>query len=175
VPLIHGLVRNFLGKKPTLASGVYLAQTSVVIGDVEIGADSNVWYGSVLRGDVGSIRIGARTNIQDLSMVHLSKGLSNTIIGNDVTVGHNVIVHGATIHDGALIGMGAILLDNCEVGAEALVAAGTLLTIGTKVPPRTLVRGQPGRIIRDLTENEWLQGRMLAAHYVELARQHAAD
>jgi len=168
-------VRPFRGIQPKIADGVYIADTARIIGDVEIGADSSVWFGSVLRGDVGAIRIGARTNIQDLSMLHMSFGISNTVIGDEVTVGHNVIIHGGVIGDGALIGMGAILLDNCEIGAEALIAAGTLITIGTKIPPRTLVVGQPGKVVRELREDEWLQGRQLAARYVEVARAHRAS
>jgi len=165
-------IRKYHGILPKIAEGVYIADTARVIGDVEIGAFASVWYGSVLRGDVGAIRIGARTNIQDLSMLHMSQGLCDAIIGEEVTVGHRVVIHGARIGDGALIGMGAILLDNCEIGAEALVAAGAVVTGGMKVPPRTLVVGQPARVLRDLRESEWQQGRLLAARYVEVAAQH---
>ena len=166
------IFRGFKGIWPKVAEGVFVADTARVIGDVEIGEDASVWYGSVLRGDVGSIRVGARSNIQDLSMLHMSLGISNTVIGEDVTVGHRVVIHGARIGDGALIGMGAILLDNCEIGAEAMVAAGTLITAGTKVPPRTLVVGSPGRVLRELRDEEWQQGRLLAARYVEVAKAH---
>jgi carbonic anhydrase/acetyltransferase-like protein (isoleucine patch superfamily) len=165
-------VRPFAGILPKIASGVFIADTARVIGDVEIASDASIWFGSVLRGDVGKIRIGARSNIQDLSMLHMSLNLSNTVIGEDVTVGHRVIIHGARIGNGALIGMGAILLDNCEIGAEALVAAGTVVTAGTRVPPRTLVLGQPGKVVRDLRQAEWEQGRLLAARYVEVAHAH---
>ena len=165
-------VRAFGGIQPKIGAGVFVADTARVIGDVEIGDDASIWFGSVLRGDVGAIRIGARSNIQDLSMVHMSLGISNTVIGEEVTVGHSVVIHGAIIGDGALIGMGAILLDNCEIGAEALVAAGSVVTAGTKIPPRTLVVGQPGKVVRDLKEGEWQQGRLLAARYVEVARSH---
>ena len=165
-------VRPFKGLNPKIADGVFIADTARVIGDVEIGVDASIWFGSVLRGDVGAIRIGARSNIQDLSMLHMSLGISNTVIGEEVTVGHGVIVHGALIGDGALIGMGAILLDNCEIGAEALIAAGAVVTAGTKIPPRTLVIGQPAKVVRDLRDDEWRQGRMLAARYVEVAQAH---
>jgi carbonic anhydrase/acetyltransferase-like protein (isoleucine patch superfamily) len=168
-------VRPFKGIVPKLAEGVYIADSARVIGDVEIGVDASIWFGSVLRGDVGAIRVGARTNIQDLSMLHMSYGISNTVIGEEVTVGHNVIIHGAIIGDGALIGMGSILLDNCEIGAEALIAAGSVVTAGTKVPPRTLVLGQPAKVVRELGESEWTQGRMLAARYVEVARAHQSS
>src|SRR6187399_2254848 len=139
------VVRGFSGLTPRLGERVYLAETCVVVGDVVLGDDVSVWFGAVLRGDVGYIRIGARTNIQDLSMLHMSRSISNSEIGEDCTIGHNVIVHGATIGSGALIGMGAILLDNAVVGEEALVGAGTLLKSGFVVPPRTLVVGNPGR------------------------------
>ena len=105
-------------------------------------------------------------------MLHMSSEVSNTVIGQDVTVGHNVVIHGAQIGDGALIGMGAILLDNCEIGAEALVAAGSLISAGTRIPPRTLVVGSPGKVVRELRGDECQQGRKLAARYVELAKAH---
>ena len=168
------LVRGFAGVVPRLGAGVYLAETAVVIGDVELGEHANVWFGSVLRGDVGAIRIGARSNIQDLAMVHMTHGLSNAFIGDDVTVGHSAIIHGARVGNGALIGMGAILLDNAEVGEQALVGAGALLPVGFRVPPRTLVLGRPAKVIRELGSDEAEQGRFLAARYVELARAHAA-
>ncbi|MEO6601368.1 MAG: gamma carbonic anhydrase family protein [Polyangiaceae bacterium] len=165
-------VRPFKGIHPKIADGVFVADTARVIGEVEIAADASIWFGSVLRGDVGAIRVGARSNIQDLSMLHMSLGISNTVIGEDVTVGHRVVIHGALIGDGALIGMGAILLDNCEIGEEALIGAGAVITAGTKIPPRTLVLGQPGKVVRELRESEWQQGRLLAARYVEVARAH---
>lgn len=165
-------VRPFAGILPKIASGVFIADNARVIGDVEIATDASVWFGSVLRGDVGKIRVGARSNIQDLSMLHMSLNVSNTVIGEDVTVGHRVIIHGATVGNGVLIGMGAILLDNCSIGEEALVAAGTVVTAGMRVPPRTLVLGQPGKVVRDLKPAEWEQGRLLAARYVEIAHAH---
>jgi carbonic anhydrase/acetyltransferase-like protein (isoleucine patch superfamily) len=166
------VVRAFADRVPRLSAGVFLAETAVVVGDVTLGEQSSVWFGAVLRGDVGFIQIGRRTNVQDLSMLHMSRDLSNTVIGDEVTIGHGVIIHGARIGDGALIGMGAILLDNAVIGAEALVAAGTLVPAGMDVPPRSLVRGSPGKVVRDLDEQEWTQGRMLAARYVGVAEQH---
>jgi carbonic anhydrase/acetyltransferase-like protein (isoleucine patch superfamily) len=168
------LLRDFMGKRPQLASGVFLAETAVVVGDVELGVDSNVWYGSVLRGDVGPIRVGARTNIQDLAMVHTTLGISRAEIGDDVTVGHSAIIHGARVGSGALIGMGAILLDNVDVGEDAIVGAGSLLTSGFVAPPRTLVLGRPARVVRELRAEEAGQGRVLAARYVGLAREYTS-
>jgi carbonic anhydrase/acetyltransferase-like protein (isoleucine patch superfamily) len=161
------IFRGFKGTWPKVADNVYVADTARVIGDVDLGQDVSIWYGSVLRGDVGSIRVGARTNIQDLCMLHMSSGSSNTVIGEEVTVGHNVVIHGALIGDGALIGMGAILLDNCEIGAEAMVAAGTLITAGTKVPPRTLVVGSPAAT--------WKSPRRIAKADVESREPSAAS
>ena len=166
------IFRGFKGVWPRAAEGVFVADTARVIGDVELGPDVSVWYGSVLRGDVGRISVGARSNIQDLSMLHMSTGISDTVIGEEVTIGHHVVIHGATIGDGALIGMGAILLDDCQIGAEAIIAAGAVVTAGTRIPPRTLVMGTPGKVQRELRENEWQQGRLLAARYVELAKAH---
>lgn len=168
-------VRGFAGSSPRLGPGVYLAETAVVVGDVELAEDASVWFGSVLRGDVGSIRVGARSNIQDLAMVHMTYGLSSAVIGEDVTVGHSAIIHGARVGNGALIGMGAILLDNAEVGDEALVAAGALLPVGFRVPPRTLAMGHPAKIVRELSSEEAGQGRLLAVRYVQLARAHVAS
>jgi gamma-carbonic anhydrase len=169
---MQAIVRGFADFHPRLAPSVFLAETAVVVGDVTIGEQSSVWFGAVLRGDVGSITIGRRSNVQDLCMLHMSRDLSNTVIGDEVTIGHGVIIHGARIGDGALIGMGAILMDNAVIGAEALVAAGTLVPAGMLVPPRTLVRGSPGKVVRELREEEWTQGRMLAARYVGVAEQH---
>jgi len=169
-----GIVRPYRGITPRLASGAYLAPTAALIGDVELGEESSVWYGAVLRGDVGKITIGRRTNVQDLTCIHMSLGISNAVIGDDVTIGHQVTIHGARVEDGALIGIGSILLDNCVIGAEAWVAAGSLVPAGMVVSPRTLVRGQPARPVRELTEQEWLEGRKLAARYVGVAREHAA-
>ena len=162
----------FQGVVPQVGRGVFIADTARVIGDVELGDEVSVWFGCVLRGDVGSIRVGARSNVQDLSMLHMSRDLSNTVIGEEVTIGHRVIVHGATIGDGALIGMGAILLDNCSIGAECIIGAGALVTQNTVVPPRTLFLGSPGKVIRELKEAEWRQGRELALRYVENARAY---
>ncbi|HLV66859.1 MAG TPA: gamma carbonic anhydrase family protein [Polyangiaceae bacterium] len=169
------LVRPVFGKAPRLGARVYLAETAVVVGDVELGEDASVWFGSVLRGDVGWIRVGARSNIQDGSIVHMTRGVSNAWIEEDVTIGHGVIVHGARVRSGALVGMGSVLLDEVDVGEQAWVAAGSLLPPRMRVPPRTLVKGRPATVARELTPEECLEGARLAAHYVELARAHAAE
>ena len=170
---MSGIVRPYRGISPRLGSGVYLAPTAAVVGDVEIGDESSVWYGAVMRGDVGKVRIGKRTNVQDLACIHMSLDLSNAEIGDEVTIGHQATIHGAKIEDGALIGIGSIVLDNAVIGSEACVGAGALVPAGMQVPPRVLVVGQPARIKRDLTEEEWLLGRRLALRYVGVAHEHA--
>jgi len=166
------LIKPYDGKVPEIAEGSFIAENATVIGDVVIGPNANVWYGAVLRGDVGWIRIGEGTNIQDLACVHTTTGVSNTDIGKYVTVGHNVVIHGAKIGDGTLVGMGSVVLDNAEIGEECLIAAGTVVTPRTIVPARSLVRGSPGKVIRELAEHEWLQGKFSAIHYMDLAAKH---
>jgi carbonic anhydrase/acetyltransferase-like protein (isoleucine patch superfamily) len=166
------LIKPYQGKWPQIAEGAFIAENATIIGDVVIGPGASVWYGVVLRGDVGWIRIGAGTNVQDLACVHTTGGLSNTEVGEYVTIGHGAILHGAKIGDGCLVGMGSVVLDNAEVGAESLVAAGTVVTPRTIVPPRSLVRGQPGKVARELGEGEWMQGRLSAHYYIDLAKEH---
>jgi carbonic anhydrase/acetyltransferase-like protein (isoleucine patch superfamily) len=171
--MTNAIVRPYRGVSPRLGSGVYLAPTAAVVGDVELGDDASVWYGAVLRGDVGRIRIGRRSNVQDLACVHMTFGVSNAEIGDEVTIGHHATIHGARVGDGALIGIGAILLDNAVIGHEAWVGAGALVPVGMQVPPRVLVLGQPARIVRELDEKDFLLGRRLAERYVGVAREHA--
>lgn len=160
------------GFTPTIHTSAFVAPGAVVIGDVQIGAESSVWFGCVLRADCGSIRIGARSNIQDLSCVHMTDGISNAVVGDDVTVGHRVVLHGCTVGDGALIGMGSVLLDGVVVGENSLIAAGSLLAPRTIVPPGSLVRGSPAKVIRPATEEELVMGRAGAAHYLENAKRY---
>ena len=171
---MKAIVRALPDRRPDIAPDAFLADGAVVIGDVRVGAQSSIWYGAVLRADVGAIRIGARVNVQDLSLLHMTAGHVATELEDEVTIGHRVVLHSARVGSGALVGTGAILLDGVEVGPEALVAAGTLLTPGTVVPARTLVRGHPGRVVRDLTEEEWQQGRRIALRYLARAAEHAA-
>jgi carbonic anhydrase/acetyltransferase-like protein (isoleucine patch superfamily) len=169
------IVRPFGSLKPAVAPTAFVAEGAVLIGDVAVGDEASIWYGCVLRGDMGHIRIGERTNVQDLSLLHMTRGESVVEVGADVTIGHHVVIHGARIGDGVLIGMGSVLLDGVVVGEESVVAAGTLLTPRTVVPPRSLVRGHPGRVVRQLGATEWLMGREAALRYCELARQHASQ
>jgi carbonic anhydrase/acetyltransferase-like protein (isoleucine patch superfamily) len=164
----------FEGVLPTLGRDVYVAPNATLIGKIVIGDESSVWFGSVLRGDVGSIIIGARTNIQDLTMVHMTGGVSDTRVGDDVTVGHTVILHGCDVGHRCLVGMGSILLDEVVVGDECVVAAGSLLPPRMVVPARSLVMGRPARVVRPVKESELRMGTEGAKHYVENARRYRA-
>lgn len=148
------MISKFEDKFPVIHPTAFIADNATVIGDVEIGEDSSIWFGSVVRGDVNFIRIGSRTNIQDNSVIHVSGGTHPTVLGNEITAGHRVLLHGCTVDDRCLIGMGAILMDGVHVGEECLVGAGSLLTPGTIVPPRSLVIGSPARVKRELTVDE---------------------
>jgi len=161
------MIRPFRGVRPTIASTAYVDESAQVIGDVVIGDESSVWMNAVVRGDVNTIRIGCRTNIQDGTIVHVMRDPSHpTVVGDEVTVGHGVILHGCTVADRCLIGMGAILLNGSSVGADCIVAAGTLLAEGVAVPPRSLVMGSPGKVRRALTDGEVTFIRDSAANYV---------
>ena len=166
------LIKDFEGFSPQYPDSVFLAENSSVIGDVQLGEDVSVWYGTVIRGDVGKVRVGARTNIQDLCCVHMTTDISSTIIGDDVSIGHSAIIHGARIDSGALIGMGCILMDNCTIGENSIVGAGSLVTSGTKIPPNSLAHGRPARVIRELTPGERNAGRDTANKYAALAQIH---
>lgn len=168
------LVLPFKGVFPRIASGVYLAPGAVVIGDVEIGEDSSIWFNAVIRGDVAPIRIGARSNVQDNAVLHLDSG-TPCIVGNEVTVGHSAIVHGTTVGDGVTIGMGAVVLSRSTIGAESIVAANALVPEDATVDPGTLVMGVPARVRRLLTPEERAASRENALRYVRNAAQYATD
>ena len=157
---------------PQIDPTVYLAPGSHVIGDVHIGRESSVWFNAIVRGDVNYVRIGERTNVQDGSIVHVSYRASPTIIGNDVTIGHGVILHACTVRDFALIGMGTQILDDVDVGEWSLVGAGSLLTQRMKIPPRSKVFGRPAKIVGEVSEKELEKLRWSPGHYVRLARTY---
>ena len=148
------MIRPFRGKHPQIHPTAFVEDSAQVVGDVSIGAHSSVWFGAVVRGDVFHIRIGDRTNIQDGTVIHVSNGTHETILEDEVTVGHNVTLHGCYIERGSLIGIGSIVMDGVRVGAHSLVAAGSLLSPGTQIPPRSLVMGMPARVKRPLTDEE---------------------
>jgi len=160
------MLRPYRGTVPRVHPTVYIDESAQVIGDVEIGEESSVWMSAVIRGDVHSIRIGRRTNVQDGTVVHVMRDTHPTIIGDAVTIGHAAIVHGCTIEDRCLIGMGAILLNGVRVGSGSIVAAGSLLPEGTRVPPRSLVMGTPGKVKRSVADSEILEIQMYADRYV---------
>ena len=168
-------LRPFQQSSPRLGARVFVAENATVIGDVEIGDDASVWFNAVIRGDVGRIRIGARTNIQDNCTLHVTTGTHAVSIGDDVTMGHGVIAHGCTIERGALIGMGSRVLDGAVVGQQALVGAGALVGEGMRVPPRMLVLGVPARVKRELTADEVARLEASWKHYVELKNVYLKD
>lgn len=169
------MIIPFEDRTPAIDESAYVHASARVIGDVEIAAQSSVWFNAVIRADVHHIRIGARTNIQDNTTVHVTGGRWPTLIGDEVTVAHGVIVHGCTIRDRSLIGIGAIILDGCEIGEECLVAAGSLVTPGTKIPGGQLVLGSPAKPVRALRPDELEQLRRSAATYVGLAERYRAQ
>lgn len=166
------IIRSFAGKTPVVGADTFLAETATVIGDVEIGARSSVWYGVVLRGDVYHIRIGDEVSVQDNTVVHVTSGRHPTLIGNRVTIGHSAVLHGCTISDHCLIGMGAVVMDRAVIGEHCIVGAGALVTPGTEIPPGHLVIGSPARAKRALTDEERKWTATSAAHYVELAARY---
>lgn len=169
------LIRPYKGVLPRIGERVFLAENASIIGDVEIGDDSSIWYGTVVRGDVHYIRIGQRTNIQDNCVVHVTNGVWPTTVGDDVSIGHGVIVHGCTIARGCLIGMGSILLDGCVIGEEALIGAGAVVPEGMEVPPRSLVLGVPGKVRRELTEAELDRVRKNSRYYLEYKETYRSE
>ena len=158
------------GVRPTLGRDVFIAPNATVIGDVHLGDESSVWFGAVLRGDVFPIRFGARTNVQDGSVVHVTGGKAKTTVGDDVTVGHMVLLHGCTVGNRCLVGMGSILLDGCEIGDECLIGAGSLIAPRTKIPPRSMVMGRPGKVVRALSDDDLAMVREAGQLYVGYAR-----
>src|SRR3954453_2054769 len=148
------MLRPYKGRLPRVAADAYVDASAQVIGDVHLDAESSVWMNVVVRGDVNFIRVGARTNIQDLTLVHVMRETNPTLIGNNVTIGHSAVIHGCTIEDRCLIGMGAILLNGCRIGTGSIVAAGALVPEGLVVPAGSMVMGMPARIKRPLTPEE---------------------
>jgi carbonic anhydrase/acetyltransferase-like protein (isoleucine patch superfamily) len=147
-------VRSYGGVSPRIGKRVFIAETATVIGDVVLGDDVSIWYSSVVRGDCCHIRIGARANVQDNCTLHVTPGTGPLFLEEEVTLGHNAVVHACTVRRGALIGMNATVLDNADVGASALVAAGSVVLAGTIVPPATLWAGNPARLKRSLAPAE---------------------
>ena len=166
------MIRPFREKAPRVAQDAFVAHSADVIGDVAIGPRSSIWYGAVLRGDVESIRIGSETSIQDNTVIHVDSSGFSTIVGDRVTVGHGVVLHGCRIGDDALIGIGSIVLNGAEVGDGAMIGAGSVVTPGTKIPAGMLALGSPARVRRPVTDEERRHVRLGVENYVQLGREH---
>ena len=169
------VVRPYKGIHPRLGERVFIAETAAVIGDVVLGDDVSVWYSSVVRGDCCHIRVGARSNIQDNCTLHVTKGVGPLVLEEEVTLGHNAVVHACTIRRGALVGINATVLDNVEIGESALVAAGSVVLPGTVIPPVTLWAGNPARRKRDLTPDEVAGLATYWMNYLEYKNEYLAD
>jgi carbonic anhydrase/acetyltransferase-like protein (isoleucine patch superfamily) len=171
---------SFGGHRPRIDPAAFVAPGARLIGDIGIGPESSIWYNCVLRGDVNRIRIGARTNIQDGSVLHVDSPRPGheaghpTLIGDDVLIGHLAMVHGCLLHDRAFVGLGSIVMDGCEIGSDAMLAAGALLTQGKRIPSGQLWAGRPAKYVRDLNEADLAGMALGVAHYVALAKLHAA-
>jgi len=164
------MIKSFQNLRPKIHKSAFVAEDAIIIGAVEIGAESSVWFGSILRGDVNHIRIGARTNVQDGSIIHVSRKTHPTVLEDEVTLGHRVTLHGCYIETGCLIGIGAIILDGVRVGKNSLIAAGSLLTPNTQIPPRSLVMGSPAKVKRELSDDEVKDLERFWENYVSLSR-----
>jgi len=163
------MIRQFQDKTPNIHPAAFVAEDAIIIGDVRVGTESSIWFGSVLRGDVNYIRIGDRTNIQDGTVIHVSSKDHPTILEDNITVGHRVTLHGCHVESGCLIGIGSIVLDGARIGANTLVAAGSLVTPKTHIPPGSLVMGSPARVKRPLTPEEIADLETSWKNYVELS------
>jgi len=173
------MIYNYKELTPKIADNVFVAKSADIIGDVEIGEDCSIWFGTVIRADVHYIKIGKRVSVQDLSMVHVThfkgddKSTGNpTIIEDDVTIGHRVMLHGCTIKKASLIGMSATILDGAVIGEESIVGAGSLVTKNKKFPPRSLIMGSPAKVVRELTKEEIEELYASAKRYVEFKNNY---
>ena len=171
---------SYHGKTPMVDPTAFVAPGARLIGDIAIGAEASIWYNCVLRGDVNAIRIGARSNIQDGSVIHVDSPQPGheaghpTIIGEEVLIGHLAMVHGCVLRDRAFVGLGAIVMDGCEIEGDAMLAAGAMLTPGKRIPTGQLWAGRPAKYVRDLSEADIAGMRAGVAHYIDLAKRHAA-
>lgn len=165
------MIHHYKNITPKIHPSTFVAKNATVIGDVTIDEDCSIWFQSVLRGDVAPTTIGKRVNIQDLSMIHQSPNLPVTI-EDDVTIGHQVTIHGATIRNNALIGMGTMILDGAEIGEHAYIGAGSLIPPGKKIPPHTLAFGRPAKVVRTLTEKDYEEMKRIRKSYVDKGKYY---
>jgi carbonic anhydrase/acetyltransferase-like protein (isoleucine patch superfamily) len=169
------MIRPFQGKHPQIHPTAFIEESAQIIGDVHIGEQSSVWFNAVVRGDVYYIRIGDRANVQDGTVIHVTNGTHATILEDEVTVGHNVTLHGCHVGRGCLIGMGSIVMDGVRVGEQSLVAAGALVPPGTVIPPRSLVIGTPARVKRPLTDEEVASLDIFWQNYIGYTRLYKEE
>lgn len=169
------MIRSFAGKSPVIPASCYVDDSAQLLGDVTLGEQASVWMNAVLRGDVHSIRVGARSNVQDNAVLHGQRGLWPVIVGEAVTIGHGAIVHGCVLEDDVLIGMGAIILNGARVGAGSIIAAGAVIPEQAQIPPRSLVAGVPGRIRRPLDDKDLDLIRMYAQNYLDYTTIYLAE
>jgi carbonic anhydrase/acetyltransferase-like protein (isoleucine patch superfamily) len=161
------LILPYHDQHPEVAAGAFVAQSATLVGDVQVGAQSSVWFGAVLRGDLLPIRVGARTSIQDNSVLHTSTGRVPVVVGDDVTVGHAVLLHGGTVEDRVILGMGSIVLDGAHIGADTILGAGSLVTENKRIPSGVLAMGRPAKVVRELRPEEVASILVSAQGYVE--------
>src|SRR5712664_3496270 len=166
------MIRPFRGVHPQIHDSAFVEESAQVIGDVHVGEECSIWFNAVVRGDIHHIRLGNRTNVQDSSVIHVRNGTHPTILEDEVTVGHSVTLHGCYVERGCLVGIGSILLDDVRIGAHSLVAAGSLLTPETNVPPRSLVMGRPARVKRSLMDEEVAGLELYWKNYVDYATRY---
>ncbi len=169
------MIRTFQGIKPMVPKSCFVEETAVVIGNVVMGEECSVWFNAVIRGDVNHIRIGNRTNVQDLCMLHVTHDTHPLVIGSDVTIGHHVVLHGCTIQDRVLVGMGAIIMDGAVIGEDSVIGAGALVVESTIVPPKSLILGSPAKVKRQVTVKELAWVKESAENYVRYAGQYMSD
>ncbi len=166
------MIKKFRNKSPITPESCYVSESVDIIGDVEFGDEVNIWFGTVIRGDMNFVKIGARTNIQDNSTVHVTTNIAPTIIGTGVTIGHNAIIHGCTIEDNCLIGMGSIIMDEAIIGEGSLIGAGAVVPPNMIIPPQSLVVGLPAKIVREVNESETEEILERAQHYIDFANEY---
>ncbi len=169
------MVKSYKGTSPLIAPNAFIEETAIIIGDVHIGDEASIWFNTVVRGDVHYIRIGNRTNIQDLCLLHVTHDLYPLILGDEITVGHHAVLHGCTVANRVLIGMGAIIMDGASIGEDCIVGAGALVTERTTVPQQSLVVGSPAKVKRPLTIEEVSWIKESAANYVGYAKDYQCE
>jgi carbonic anhydrase/acetyltransferase-like protein (isoleucine patch superfamily) len=174
-PILISMIRPYRGISPTIAVGCYIDPSAQLIGDVHLGPQSSLWMNAVVRGDTNRIRIGARTNIQDCAVLHGMRNLHPVLIGSGVSIGHNATVHGCTIEDNVLIGIGATILNGAVIGANSIIAAGAVVTERTVIPPNSLVTGIPGKILRATTPKDLALIETAASNYLDYIQAYLTE